>query len=92
MIFMKSRKVKSILYPNGVNNFYRQFPYFLIALDNILYGNYTMRSLMICAAHPILFQKNEMSGVCSAYGERRGVYRVLVGRPEGKRLFGRPRR
>ena len=25
-------------------------------------------------------------------GERRGVYRVLVGRPEGKRPLGRPRR
>jgi len=25
-------------------------------------------------------------------GERRGVYRVLVGKPEGKRLLGRPRR
>jgi hypothetical protein len=25
-------------------------------------------------------------------GEGRGVYRVLVGKPEGKRLFGRPRR
>ena len=25
-------------------------------------------------------------------GERRGVYRVLVGKPEGKRQFGRPRR
>ena len=24
-------------------------------------------------------------------GERRGVYRVLVGKPEGKRSFGRPR-
>jgi len=24
--------------------------------------------------------------------ERRGVYRVLVGKPEGKRPFGRPRR
>jgi hypothetical protein len=24
--------------------------------------------------------------------ERRGVYRILVGRPEGRRLFGRPRR
>ena len=37
-------------------------------------------------------EKNEMSGACSAYGmERRGVYRVLVGKPEGKRLLGRPR-
>jgi hypothetical protein len=25
-------------------------------------------------------------------GERRGVYRVLMGKPEGKRTFGRPRR
>jgi len=25
-------------------------------------------------------------------GERRDVYRVLVGRPEGKRPLGRPRR
>ena len=33
-----------------------------------------------------------MDEACSAYGERRGVYRVLVGIPEGKRLFGRPRR
>jgi len=32
-----------------------------------------------------------MGGVCSTYGERRGVYRVLVGNPEGKRPLGRPR-
>jgi len=25
-------------------------------------------------------------------GERRGVYRILVGKPEGKRQVGRPRR
>ena len=25
-------------------------------------------------------------------GERRGVYRILVGKPEGKRPIGRPRR
>jgi hypothetical protein len=28
---------------------------------------------------------------CSAYGERRGVYRVLVGKAEGKRPLWRPR-
>jgi len=27
----------------------------------------------------------------SAYGERRGVYRVLVGKPEGKKHLGDPR-
>ena len=33
-----------------------------------------------------------MDWACSAYGVRRGVYRGLVGKYEGKRLFGRPRR
>jgi hypothetical protein len=35
-----------------------------------------------------------MGGECSAYGEGRGIYtyRVLVGKPEGKRPLGRPRR
>jgi hypothetical protein len=32
-----------------------------------------------------------MGGACSTYGERRGVYRVLVGKPEGKKPLGRPR-
>ena len=35
-------------------------------------------------------EKNEMSGACSTYGASRGVYRVLVGRPKGKRPLGRP--
>ena len=33
-----------------------------------------------------------MGGACSTYGERKGLYRVLVGKPEGKRPLGRPRR
>jgi hypothetical protein len=32
------------------------------------------------------------AGHVARMGERRGVYRVLVGRPEGKRSLGRPRR
>jgi hypothetical protein len=36
--------------------------------------------------------KNEMGGACSVDGEERGVYRVLVGKPEEKRPLGRPRR
>jgi len=31
-------------------------------------------------------------GHVACMGERRGVYRVLVGKPEGKRPFGKPRR
>jgi hypothetical protein len=33
-----------------------------------------------------------MSRACSVYGVGRGVYRVLIGKPEGKTLLGRPRR
>jgi len=34
-----------------------------------------------------------MGGACSAYGgEERRVYRVLVGKPEGRRPLGRTRR
>jgi len=32
------------------------------------------------------------AGLIACKGERRGVYRVLVGKPEGKRPPGRPRR
>ena len=35
---------------------------------------------------------NEMGRACGAYWEDRGVQRVLVGKPEGKRPLGRPRR
>ena len=34
-----------------------------------------------------------MGGACSAFmGEGRGVYRLLVGKPEGRKPLGRPRR
>ena len=36
--------------------------------------------------------KNVMGGACGVYGEGRGVHRFLVGKPEGKRPLGRPRR
>jgi hypothetical protein len=32
-----------------------------------------------------------MGRTCSTYGVRRGAYRVLVGKPEGRRPLGRPR-
>jgi hypothetical protein len=35
--------------------------------------------------------ENEMGGACRAYGKR-GVYWVLVRKPEGTRPLGRPRR
>ena len=33
-----------------------------------------------------------MGGACSKYGVRRGAYRVLLEKPEGKRPLGRLRR
>ena len=33
-----------------------------------------------------------MGWSCSAYGGKRDVYRILVGKPEGKRPLRRPRR
>jgi len=50
---------------------------------------------MICTPHPILLglkiEKNEMGGTCSEYGERRGVYSILVRKPDGNISFGRTR-
>jgi hypothetical protein len=33
-----------------------------------------------------------MGGACGTHGEVRGAYNILVGRPEGRRPLGRPRR
>ena len=37
-------------------------------------------------------QQMRWAGNVARMGDRRGVYRVLVGKPEGKRSLGRPRR
>jgi hypothetical protein len=33
-----------------------------------------------------------MSGTCSTNGDKRNAYRILVGKPDGKRSLRRPRR
>jgi len=33
-----------------------------------------------------------MEGACSLYGREKGEYRILVGKPEGNKPLGRPRR
>ena len=40
----------------------------------------------------IKWRRMRWAGHVERMGERRGVYRVLVGKPEGKRPLGRPRR
>jgi hypothetical protein len=40
----------------------------------------------------IKLKKDEMGGACSTNGGKKNVYGILVGKPEGKRPLGRPRR
>ena len=40
----------------------------------------------------VIFKAMFWTGHVARMGERRGVYRVLVRKPEGKRPLGRPRR
>jgi hypothetical protein len=47
---------------------------------------------MTCTSHHYSFdeiEKDETDGACSTVRERGGVYRVLVGIPEGKRPLAR---
>jgi hypothetical protein len=55
-----------------------------------------MGSFIICTHTEISvgtqIKENEVGGVCSTHGGiDRDVYRVLVGKPEGKRPLGRPK-
>ena len=51
---------------------------------------------MLSRPHQLLFgneiKKTDMGRACSTNGERRGAYRDLVGKPDGRRPLGRHRR
>jgi hypothetical protein len=51
---------------------------------------------MVCNLHPVLrvikARRMRWAGHVARMGEVRGVYIILVGRPEGRRLLGRTRR
>ena len=59
-------------------------------------GLYTTKTLQLSApADKQIGQKFEIREAVlknASMGEERGAYRVLVGKPEGKRPLGRPRR
>ena len=38
-----------------------------------------------------IYYENEVIGECNTFGETRDAYRVLVGKPEGKKPLGRLR-
>ena len=55
--------------------------------------NYVMRNLTICPFSPNINRVTmSWAGHVARMGESIGAYRVLVGKPEGKRQFGRPGR
>jgi hypothetical protein len=55
-----------------------------------------MRNFIICTHPQISLGKsvkaNEVGGACGTHGRGEKMYKVLLGKPEGKRPFGRPRR
>ena len=64
--------------------------------SNDTIGNRT-RDLLVCSVAPntvrvIKSRRMRWAGHVDRMGEGRGVYRVLVGKPEGKSPLGRPRR
>jgi hypothetical protein len=57
-------------------------------LHNELHDPYSSPNIV----RVIKSKRMRRAGHVACMGEGRGVYRVLVGRPEGKRPLGRPRR
>ena len=52
-----------------------------------------MRCLMICTYFRVIKSRRVVwVGHVARMGERRGVYRILVGKPERRRPLGRPTR
>jgi hypothetical protein len=45
----------------------------------------------ICFIYILNIVEDEKGGPCSTNGEKRNAYRLLVGKPEGKRPLGKPR-
>jgi hypothetical protein len=55
--------------------------------SNLAYLNYLCRSKTNYKV-----EEDEVGGTCGTNGEKRNVYRLLVGKPKGKRPLGKPRR
>ena len=59
---------------------------------NYIMRNFNWSALLTQYCPGDKIEKNEMSVACRRMGERRGVYGVLMGKPEWKRPLVRPRR
>jgi hypothetical protein len=54
-----------------------------------------MRSFIMCTFHQVIrvikSRRMRWAGYVARMGEMRNTYRILVGKPEGKKQLGRPR-
>jgi hypothetical protein len=55
-------------------------------LHKELYALYSSPNIIL-----VIKSRRQMGGACSTYGKSIGAYRVLVGKPEGRRPLERPR-
>jgi hypothetical protein len=61
---------------------------FNIPKNNLNFGSQNIRKIVWV----VKSRRMRLAGHVARMGEERGVHRVLVGKPEGKRLLGRPTR
>jgi hypothetical protein len=54
----------------------------------IIVYHYMFRPFITCTQ----VKEDEMGRICSTNGEKMNAYRIFVGKPEGRRPLGRPRR
>ena len=88
--FTGDRKEWQILNRPTFNHLKTEHRLFYLKTQFVRGAKWSVLLTQYCAGDKI--EKNEMGWACGAYGWERGVYRVLVGKPEGKRPLGRPRR
>jgi hypothetical protein len=49
--------------------------------------NCIMKSSIICTVHHDQNKEDKMGEACNTHGEMRTAYKILVGKPKGKRLL-----
>ena len=62
-----------------------------VQLCSVLSAFVSFHELLLVHFWVIKSRRMGWAGHVACIGERRGVYRVLVGKPEGKRPLGKPR-
>jgi hypothetical protein len=56
------------------------------------YRNCSLPQILLCKSSQVKSRRMRWAGHVARMGEERNVFKVLVGKPEGKRPLGRPRR